>query len=81
MLMIDEQKENCGSFRPTIGKPTVGSSTVYLMDCVEGMKHYPDNYFQLAIVDPPYGIDAANLLGGEKRKSGKGAALKTAFTK
>ena len=28
MLMIDEQKENCGSFRPTIGKPTVGSSTV-----------------------------------------------------
>jgi site-specific DNA-methyltransferase (adenine-specific) len=26
------------------------------MDCVEGMKHYPDNYFDLAICDPPYGI-------------------------
>jgi site-specific DNA-methyltransferase (adenine-specific) len=32
------------------------SSDVYLMDCVEGMKHYPDKYFDLAICDPPYGI-------------------------
>ena len=28
---------------------------VYLMDCMEGMKQIPDKYFQLAIVDPPYG--------------------------
>ena len=26
------------------------------MDCVEGMKQFPDKYFDLAIVDPPYGI-------------------------
>jgi site-specific DNA-methyltransferase (adenine-specific) len=32
-------------------------SEVYLMDCVEGMKHYPDKYFDLAICDPPYGIN------------------------
>jgi site-specific DNA-methyltransferase (adenine-specific) len=32
-------------------------STVYLMDCIEGMKQYPDKYFDLAVVDPPYGID------------------------
>lgn len=25
------------------------------MDCLEGMREYPDNYFDLAIVDPPYG--------------------------
>jgi len=25
-------------------------------DCLEAMKEYPDNYFDLAIVDPPYGI-------------------------
>lgn len=31
-------------------------SVIYNMDCVEGMKHYPDNYFDLAVVDPPYGI-------------------------
>ena len=32
------------------------NSIVYLEDCVQGMKRYPDNYFDLAIVDPPYGI-------------------------
>ena len=26
------------------------------IDCMEGMKQYPDKYFDLAIVDPPYGI-------------------------
>ena len=28
----------------------------YNIDCMEGMKEIPDNYFELAIVDPPYGI-------------------------
>ena len=27
----------------------------YNMDCLEGMKEFPDKYFDLAIVDPPYG--------------------------
>lgn len=27
---------------------------LYHMDCMEGMKQFPDNYFDLAIVDPPY---------------------------
>jgi site-specific DNA-methyltransferase (adenine-specific) len=31
-------------------------SEVYNMDCIEGMKQYPDKYFDLAVVDPPYGI-------------------------
>lgn len=26
----------------------------YNMDCLEGMRQFPDNYFELAIVDPPY---------------------------
>jgi site-specific DNA-methyltransferase (adenine-specific) len=33
-------------------------------DCMEGMARYPDKYFDLAIVDPPYGI-------GDKFKGGK----------
>lgn len=32
-------------------------SKIELMDCMEGMKQYPDKYFDLAIVDPPYGIN------------------------
>lgn len=27
----------------------------YNMDCLEGMRQFPDNYFELAIIDPPYG--------------------------
>lgn len=27
----------------------------YNMDCMEGMRQYPDDFFDLAIVDPPYG--------------------------
>jgi site-specific DNA-methyltransferase (adenine-specific) len=38
-----------------IGSP---SSEVYLEDCVTALKRYADNHFDLAIVDPPYGIGA-----------------------
>lgn len=31
-------------------------SIVYNEDCMVGMARYPDKYFDLAIVDPPYGI-------------------------
>ena len=34
------------------------------IDCNEFMKTIPDNYFQLAIVDPPYGINAPNMQMG-----------------
>lgn len=27
----------------------------YNMNCMDGMKQFPDKYFDLAIVDPPYG--------------------------
>ena len=38
----------------------------YNMDCMEGMKEFPDNYFELAIVDPPYGININNNIGRRK---------------
>lgn len=30
----------------------------YNMDCMDGMRQFPDKYFNLAIIDPPYGINA-----------------------
>jgi site-specific DNA-methyltransferase (adenine-specific) len=39
-------------------------SEVHLMDCITGMKSFPDKYFDLAVVDPPYGIGED---GGKKR--------------
>jgi len=43
-------------------------NVVYNMDCMEGMKDFPDNHFELAIVDPPYGIkeDASHNNSGDR---------------
>ena len=49
------------------------------IDCTEYMASLKDNAFDLAIVDPPYGINAGNTFSGEERKSGQGASYKTAF--
>ena len=32
----------------------------YNIDCMELMSRYPDKHFDLAIVDPPYGIGASS---------------------
>lgn len=34
-------------------------------DCMDMMKRYPDKFFELAIVDPPYGIHDKILKGGD----------------
>jgi len=44
-------------------------SNVYLEDCMIGMARYPDKYFDLAIVDPPYGIGANKMTLGNGRKT------------
>jgi site-specific DNA-methyltransferase (adenine-specific) len=33
-------------------------------DCMDLMRGYPDKHFELAIVDPEYGIDAGNMVMG-----------------
>ena len=37
-------------------------------DCMKGMARYPDKYFNLAIVDPPYGINMGELMHKESGK-------------
>jgi site-specific DNA-methyltransferase (adenine-specific) len=46
----------------------IKNCTLHNIDCMEYMKSLPDNAFDLAIVDPPYGIDAAKTgkVGGNK---------------
>lgn len=38
-------------------------NVAYNRDCMDVMKEYPDGYFDLAVVDPPYG-DALHTDGG-----------------
>lgn len=52
-------------------------SEVKNMDCIEYMSQFPDNYFELAIVDPPYGIDVTNQSQGK----GGGVAKKIQYKK
>ena len=46
---------------------------VKLIDCMEFMKGIPDKYYELAIVDPPYGIGVNKMtLGNGKNKIFRG---------
>lgn len=38
----------------------------YNMDCLEAMRGFPDGFFDLAIVDPPYGDGGKNIGGGRR---------------
>jgi len=48
----------------------MSSSIVYNEDCMELMGRYPDKYFELAVVDPPYGIGYSMDVGKKKTKHG-----------
>lgn len=39
-------------------------SEAVLMDNMEYMARFPDKFFHIAIVDPPYGINSANMQMG-----------------
>jgi site-specific DNA-methyltransferase (adenine-specific) len=59
-------------------------SVLYLMDCMEGMSQIPDKHFDLAIVDPPYGINydiMQNEQADNERISNGGKWLKYHKTK
>ena len=47
------------------------------MDCMQGMKEFPDKYFDLAIVDPPYGININCNIG--RRKGNKKSEYPKAY--
>lgn len=44
------------------------NSIVYNEDCIKGMKRYADNHFDLAIVDPPYGIGECGATNSSRGK-------------
>jgi len=46
---------------------------IYNADCMEIMKGYEDNYFDLAVVDPPYGINADKKNSTVKKQCKKSA--------
>lgn len=57
MQMTNDIQPNSEPSAGGSSKPTVVGSTVILGDCVAVMKGFSDNQFDLAIVDPPYGLE------------------------
>ena len=44
----------------------IDNTKVFNMDCMEAMRNTPDKYYDLAVVDPPYGINV-NMNAGRKK--------------
>ena len=60
------------SSQPPFCQTDVTSSAVFQEDCVEVMKRYPNNYFDVAIVDPPYSENFnTDACANNKAKKGK----------
>jgi site-specific DNA-methyltransferase (adenine-specific) len=51
---------------PAFGNVLLGAvpSEVFNEDCIALMKRYPDKFFDLAVVDPPYGLGDKLTQGG-----------------
>lgn len=44
-------------------------------DCMDAMKEFPDRFFDLAVVDPPYGIGITGTPGGVINNTSPSAAF------
>jgi len=51
-------------------------SEVFLGDCMDYMRQFPDKFFELACVDPPYGIGFSDYERGSS-----GIKVKERYTK
>ena len=56
----------------------IGNATLVLADCMDVMRDMPDKAFDLAIVDPPYGI---GMDGQSESKSSNGRQCRPAYEK
>lgn len=57
-------------------------NVAYCMDCMDYMKTLPDNAFDLAVVDPPYGDGCSQTVHAEReRPGGTASAIGSTATK
>lgn len=72
-MNVDFQTKDKGGKAATEIMEKLGNITLYLADCMDVMKTFSDKQFDLAIVDPPYGINADNMnMGTHLTRSGDG---------
>lgn len=77
MQKISTEKEKGNLAKPLLPL-VVGGLTITCEDNMELMARYPDNYFDLAIVDPPYGIGiSSNPVRQQHQKKDWDSAIPT----
>ncbi len=54
-------------------------NVVYNLDCMEAMKEMPDLCFDLAVVDPPYGIGESGAAAAGRSNRASARAYKPFF--
>ena len=69
MKKINKIQDDAQSLQMAVSD-SCGSLTITCEDNMELMKRYPDKYFDLAIVDPPYGL-MDKLVNGGAGRNGK----------
>ena len=73
MTELDLKNKTPNDVKPVLC--AVPSNKVYLEDCTEALKRFSDGHFDIAVVDPPYGIGANKMqLGNGKRRIYRGEA-------
>lgn len=70
-LILKEIQDGFMEYKNYKAKYEFENITLYHVDCMEIMKQTPDKYYDLCIVDPPYGIDI-NSSGRLGHYGGKG---------
>ena len=58
-------------YKNYIQKHIVGNSSAYQMDNMDALRQTPDNYYSLAVIDPPYGIGIDGQKLSNKNKNPK----------
>lgn len=73
-LFCESRVKGLESVRQGIRRGREVMNRVHLIDCMEFMRALPDKHYDLAIVDPPYGIgvDGEIVLSKEASKRGNG---------
>lgn len=83
MITVDNStKVHSMSSSPAFGNTLLAPvplSVVFNEDCVEALKRFSDNYFDLAIVDPPYGIKAGKVYSETSKIHGNSNAPRKAY--
>lgn len=68
-------------YKNLIGGAITDKISIYNCDCMELLKQTPDNYYSLALVDPPYGINKDGTIGFATKKTKGFSFTKKEYTR